>query len=393
MTSKKGPPPAAQTVGERLPYPPGAVVAKLSNKELDPGTTGLTDIEERVLRQAGWKPGDPLPDLTGTTVGKRLTEAFGAVRKNAADLQGMTPVPPGTPPIAPPKMRDITELSPAERAEVIAVLQQARQTDEFLRQQGVPDAITTIPGMADAYRTATSLPDELVIVDDTDEPKDGFNPCVREEKSVPAETEDPQPDLSQPAKGLPPMTNIAGTADAVMPHVQCPRCSYFVDQPVAQPTDSDKQLFIQCIMGGQRFEKMYSVFNGKIAFVLRTLLPSESELVLMQLDEDCEKHRVVTHAQYMRYLQDYRLAAGLKVIHREGRAPVQLQPVGDIPYDKEQYKTALPQLTKYVQDNLFVTDHLRHIIGLQWAHFQRLVELMEVRAEDPDFWLAIGNVS
>jgi hypothetical protein len=153
------------------------------------------------------------------------------------------------------------------------------------------------------------------------------------------------------------------------------------------------QAFVEAVLGGKRFRKEYSVFGGKIAFRLRTLLPSESEMALAQLDEDCDNRRVITNAQYMRYLQDYRLAMGLEVVHYDGKAPVQLKAVGEIQNDEVKYRTVLPMLVKYIQDNLFVTDHIRNVIGGRWAEFQRLTELMEVRAEDPDFWKAIGSAS
>ena len=167
----KGPPPTGTQTGERLPFSPGAVVAKLSNKEFDPAVTGLTDIEERVLAQAGWKPGDPLPDLTATSVGKRLTEAFSDVGKASENLDGLTPVAPDTPPLQVPKPRDITELSPEERAEVVAALKAAKQLDQRLKSQDVPESIATVPGMAEAYKAAAELPDELTLVDDTDGPR------------------------------------------------------------------------------------------------------------------------------------------------------------------------------------------------------------------------------
>ena len=382
----QGLPPTGQQTDERLPFTPGVVVAKISNKEFDPASTGLTDIEERVLKQAGWRPGDPLPDLTNTMIGQRLTDAFTKVGEEARQLDGLTPVPPDTPPLQIPKARDISELSPAEKAEVVNALKAAKQIEENLRQQDVPDSIAAIPGMAEAYKTASQLPDTLTIVDDTTKAaaETNFNPTVAEE---------PVPLVPDPPNVEPPSEAAAGSELDAIPHVQCPRCGHFVDTDVINPSDDDKRAFVQAILGGQRFRKNYTVFGGKIAFTLRTLLPSESAMALFQLDSDCDTRRVLTQAQYIRYLQDYRLAMGLEMLHRDGKAPVQLQAVKEIQFDNNQYSTVLPQLTEYIQDQLFANDHVRHVIGMHWAEFQRLTELMEVRAEDSDFWTAIEDAS
>jgi hypothetical protein len=355
-------------------------VAKLSNKEFDPAVTALTDIEERVLKQGGWKPGDPLPDLTSTAIGKRLTEAFSNVGKAAENMEGLTPVAPDTPPLQVPKPRDIGDLTPEERAEVVAALKAAKQLDTDLQQQPeVPTSIASVPGMAEAYKTAAELPDELTIVDDTQEAE--FDPTVTE----------PEPPVEQPQTETP-APDAAGTAN-VIPHVQCPRCSHFIDQDVVEPTDADKQAFVESVLAGLRFYKTYTAFGGKIAFTLRSLLPSESELALFQLDQDCETRRVLTQAQYIRYLQDYRLSMGLEMVHKEGKAKVTLSPIDLVRFDETKHKTALPQTVAYIYDRLFVNDHLRHVIGVQWAEFQRLTETMEVRAESPDFWSGIESAS
>jgi len=381
--------------GSKLPFTPGAVIGKVPKASVNPDAPELTEMEQSILSQVNWQPGDPIPDLADTGVGRRLNEAFTKVRTDANDLEGMTPLPPGTPPIKPPTMRDITELSATEKAEVVAALAQAKVQEKLARSVDESAQLAGVPGLQEAYRTATA-DTGIELVDDTllpptpssrlpAEPTD-FNPTAAPPPPPPA----PEPVVEAPPEPAAEAELDAGTE--IQPDPLCQRCGHMLTQDVVIPADADKQGFLQTVLGGQRFRKTYKVFGGNMGFTLRTLLPGESELALSQLDHDVKAEKVLSHAQYMRQLADFRLAMSLEEFQRADGAPVKLRPIGDMEYDTGEF-SALPQLLDYVQNTLFVTDSVRRTIGMEWQRFQRLVELMEARADAADFWPAIEQVA
>ena len=44
------------------------------------------------------------------------------------------------------------------------------------------------------------------------------------------------------------------------------------------------------------------------------------------------------------------------------------------------------QMKEYLDNGVFTTDSLRRTVGNQWVKFNRLLQFMEAKAEDPDFF-------
>jgi len=235
-------PPAATAGSRQYPANPGTIMGKVPRSAAN--GTRLTPMEKQVLDAGGWKEGDPIPDLTDTVLAKRLTAEAAAIGKAAANTEGLTPVPPNTPPIVPPEIRDISELAPAERAQYYQTMAELAEVEAKIAnaKNGTVSAQSaidmTIPGMQQAVATVSQA-----------------------ENAAP-----------EPAPTASPETPAPVTI--------CPRCGADVTAAVQLPTRIDIQNYVQAVLGGQRFYKAYQLFGGKLDIVFRSLLPAEEDAML-----------------------------------------------------------------------------------------------------------------
>jgi len=376
------PTPPAGRRSTQLPFRPG-VISKVPRDQIDPEAAGLTDLERKVLSQAGWKPGDPIPNLAGTQLSKRLLSELEKTQTAATDLQNATPVPPDTPPLQVPKPRELSDLSPEELKEVQAALAQAKAAN-------IDKPTFVGSGVSQAYATAADEGLELVDDISTPQPTEDttFDPTPKQKPSEqtfnPVQEEPVEPPSQQADESLAaaPQANVDNS---------CPRCGYVFGTELAEATDEDKRQFLQAVLGGKRFTKEVYLFGGRIRVVFRSMTPSEREMAYRQVDAETAAKDIVAPGQYVRHFVDYALVISLAEFQRLGQAEVKLAPVNEMSYNEELYKTPLPQLLQYVHDKLFVVESIRRAVGLEFTKFQRLQELLEVKADDPDFWVAIEN--
>jgi hypothetical protein len=63
----------------------------------------------------------------------------------------------------------------------------------------------------------------------------------------------------------------------------------------------------------------------------------------------------------------------------------------DAPGLEDPAQTALPVLENWLHDNALVSESMRRVVGLEHQRFQRLVEMLEARVDDSDFWKGIAQ--
>ena len=194
--------------------------------------------------------------------------------------------------------------------------------------------------------------------------------------------EEPLTDFSEEAA---PTSRVTGKKEDVEVTAQCPKCKHTLDQPVVSASSADKYAFIAATLGGQRFFKEYRVFNGNILAVFRELTPNESDLALKQLDYEVKSKEIVGRYDYLRRLTDYRLAMSLERFQLKDKEAVKVEEVENMENNSDD-PTVLPSLLRWLNGSVFVTDHVRRVVGLKFMDFQRIMELMEARAEDDDFF-------
>jgi hypothetical protein len=363
-------PPPAPAGSQRLPARPGTILGRVPKSAVKGAT--ITPLEQKVLDMAGWQQGEPIPDLSDTALGKQLTAEARQIGAAAANLEGLTPVPPDTPPIQPPQTTDISEMSPAEQAkfyktlaelhEVQTRLQAAKAAQAPAQSTAIPSGINmAIPGMAQAVMTvaqataqANALP-PVPVVDDIDE-KAAARPKTVEQA----------------------------------PSAICPRCGLDMDEPATVPSQEDVLAYVQAILGGQRFIKQYQLFGGRITVVFRSLLPCEEDVIKQQLTYDVQNKRLLSQHEARIRQAEYRMAFGIASFTRQGQAPRHLPEPVEYVWDAKACETAAAAMYADISDNIFVSDTMRRAIALCWSQFWDIMKYLEAKATSPDFYNGIA---
>jgi hypothetical protein len=373
-----------------MPMKPGTVIGKVPKAAVpDMNAPEPTPMERKVLEAAGWEPGQPLPDLTKTRVGQRLSQHVANIKQGAANVQGQTPVPPNTPPIEIPAMKDISTLPPAKQAEVYQTIEEMAELQQTLQSQqaqqvaaqagAMPQEIAGVPGMAQAWQTAGAggFPGGVAIVNDMDTPEGVTAPGI-----PPQPQPQPQP---QPA-----MAEAAVEAPAPQPQpegpVVCPRCGHDLNGELYVPDPGDKELYVQAVLGGQRIRKMHQLFGGRLTVVFHGLNPIETELAMAMVEEDVANQDLTSAMQYSTRFLDYRMTLAVSQIIRHGHDPIQLAPISDVVDDPAKLSESCRARRAWLHKNVYITDVIHRAVARAFDTFSAFQNYFEAKVEDDDFF-------
>jgi len=368
------PPPAAPPGSRgRLPANAGTVLGRVPTHAAS--SKDLTPLERQVLEAGGWKDGDPIPDLTDTAMGKRVTAEAQQIGLAAANTEGLTPVPPNTPPIEVPPIRDISELSPGERQEVYKSMAELAEVKAKLAaasapppQATVPEDINMgIPGMAQAATTAAQA------VAGAPPPVPIFNDLA-ERKAAAAARQPATETVSEETDG----------------EVICPRCGLDLNNPTPKPAHQDVLVYVQTVLGGHRFVKQLSLFGGRAVVVFRGLTIREEDAIKAQLADDVERKLLPTAAAVRLRRMEYRMALSIARFTRQGQQPIDIPEATSYAWEASAtYHSVVDAMRQDINDKIFVTDTVRQAVAHCWSQFWHILKHLEVKANDPDFYKAI----
>jgi hypothetical protein len=333
---------AAAVPVNQLPFPPGKKM-KLMPEEIE------------FLKSAGWKEGDPVPDL------KAFMAAVAEEQAQAvSDLEtsGATPTAPET--------VNFDDLPPEKQEELTQAFEELREAQAAQPVQPVTPEMVA-PGVAEAIEVA-SQEGGLDVVDD---------PSQAIEAS-PVDADDDPIGIKQKPSNL------------------CSHCGWDTNiKETPDVTNRDKQDFLMSILGGTRFYKDVHLFGDRVTVQYRTLLTEEADIALQQTAYDFRDGKVPDQGEFYRVFTNYRLAMSIEKISTP--SAMNLVPViADIEWDApaigEDAQTALPVLETWLHDNVLSSESMRRVVGMEHQRFQRLVEKLEARVDDSDFWKGIESV-
>ena len=334
--ARKAAPAAQEVVQEsapvqRLPLPPGEKII-------------LTDAEREFMEKAGWQEGDPIPDLSVFLTAVRSEQEAATAKLAASGTQPPTQT-----------VVDFDGLSEEKQKEIMEAFNQAKTAQE--EEPVVPAGAA--PGVAEAIHAAHSINEGIEVVDDPSQNIDEDEDEDEDEESVTGV------DISEPRT--------------------CPHCGW----DYAEPGDNDKRLFLASVIGGTRFHKDVELFGGAVSVRYRTLTTEESDLALRQTSFDFRDGKVPDQGEVYRVYTNYRMAMAITSITTPSVVH-DLPELADIEWDKppegEDEQTALPILEARLNDTVLSSESMRRVVGLEHQRFQRLVERLEARVDDPDFW-------
>lgn len=344
---KKAAPSAQEVAAEplnQLPFPSGEKMQ-------------LMPEEIEFLKSAGWKDGDPVPDLKVFMASVAADQA-----KAANDLaeSGAAPIKPN--------MLNFADLPPEKQEELTNAFEELRTSQAAQPVQPMAPEMAG-PGVAEAIEVA-SQPGSIDVVDDPAQaPVDAWS----EEDTTPAESD--SFGITQPINKI------------------CDHCGWDLNNKYPpEPTKKDKRDFLMSILGGQRFYKDVQLFGESVTVRYRTLRTEEADMALQQTSFDFRDGKVPDQGEFYRIFTNYRLAMSIEQISTPSMVHV-IPALDDVAWDEpaegELVQTALPALEDWLHDNALASESMRRVVGLEHQRFQRLVEMLEARVDDSDFWKGI----
>ena len=175
----------------------------------------------------------------------------------------------------------------------------------------------------------------------------------------------------------------------------CPHCGWDTTKADLVEIDADDKLdFVQSILGGIRYKKVYEIFGGRLKVTFRTLTTAESDMAYKQLvvdaQNDVQSKIVGDTSFYWRTLMAYRVAMAVERLESDVNI-VEIPPILEIEVDDEKYQrpnTKLFALFDDLVEQIIPTELMRNTISHLYTEFQSLCEKLQAMAEQKDFWKA-----
>ena len=186
----------------------------------------------------------------------------------------------------------------------------------------------------------------------------------------------------------------------------CPYCGWDQELPVlVEPTNMDKQSFLQSILGQKVYNKVYSVLGNNLNIGLRGLTLGEIDACYQAASQALKKEVFSTQTDYYEYANRLRMSLQLiSLISADNQLYVtlpdgltkELNPTAKIYWNDfltaENRLTDEPiieQVQKYVSDAVLTTEHLQRIVTTKCTDFNRLISRLEISVNDENFWKEI----
>lgn len=229
--------------------------------------------------------------------------------------------------------------------------------------------------------------DKLMFINDIDTPS---------KESVKPKEEQPREQYQQ-SQGYEPMPNPE-PSQTISLLSNCQHCGWDLKKnDLTEPSDDDKYDFVQSILGNIRFKKSYDMFNGKYKVVFRALTSKESDMAFRQIvldgQKDFQDKAIAGTDFYWRNLQAYRMVMSLESITSSEYGTLDVPTITDAQLEGvsgRDLQSKLIPFLNYVLDTFLPLESTRSVIGHAYFEFQALCDKLQVMAESPNFWQAIG---
>lgn len=324
---------------ETFPNNPAQAVVGMPLKT---GEIYVSDASRKILEPLGWQDQDPIPPQFGDKL-KEIQERI----RNAKIT-----IPEGVDPnqqLAPPSPVDISSLPESDKAELMAVLAQAKN-----QPQGV---------ITSAVDTAESLATNL---------QAHWDKHAAEAKAVAARPADAATET--PAA----VSTAADTAAAL--YTTCPQCSWHMaDKFETEVSDDEKHRFMESFLGNRPFCWETSLFGNKIVLTFRDISPEEEHKIQQHLIGDTRSGAILYGAEWLTNAQNYRRAYSLISVQGSMQAEWRQLSAAELSGKSvaEVFEAHLRSISSAA---------LMHTVNKKFKEFQRKIELLEANVGDASFW-------
>jgi len=177
--------------------------------------------------------------------------------------------------------------------------------------------------------------------------------------------------------------------------VFCPCCSWDVAKPFdVDITTRDKEAFVVSLLGSQRFERAFPIFNSKASIVFRTINADEIQMLREELMYRASTSAIVSDAAYVAAWLEGRLVMSVKEITINGTPQMVLQDITTWAKANPQSSTAVQEVTPITRYTAYffskvTQEPLRNLLAAKHKLFDRIVETMLLKVDDPNFYSGI----
>ena len=404
-----------------MPMKPGHVV--LGNADSPP----LTPAERKALHEAGWQPGQKIPE--------NVADLVTAVQQKMADDElagGLEMEKSGRKLVV--DTAQIEQLDPSQAAEV---RQKMEETANVHRQNAPqpPQPPVTGPDLSEVLSKPAAAQRRSQPVEPVDihsqavpgfQPHPEYQPQIPNPKAYPTAAGQPaapgptssgstsegegqvaidvppkqesarpmaQPQKKEETPEEPDADTFAGPTQTTCPHCEMP-----LDLPtLAEPDASEKRAFIQSVLGQKPFEKQYDLLGGAVTIRFRTLTTKEVDTIYKQVYQDQTAGKFLTTIDRNEFVNRYRLY--LQLTRLEGQGGL----LHDLPDGLNEEtnpnassywrmeglalnQTALPGIEEYINSHVLVTENLTRMVTNCCEQFNKLVAKLESVIGNSDFW-------
>lgn len=341
---------------------------------LPPGTV-LTDFEKEGLRKLNVDTSKPIP--TG------IADQLAAHMQSMAGPVSLHPDVDPNHVLKVPKPVDLAQAPPEK-------LKQFGEALDALAAMRAEQAADPSPRAAPASVPTSHHPKGGVeFVDDISPGRSAASPQPPARPATPSPTATGPP---VPPTNAPPPEGAGG----LLHPAECPHCGFDLKKADDTPiTNEDKINFVQAILGGQRFKQERLLFGGRLKLTFRSLTSRETDMAFRQIVVDAQgdlKNRLVNDTPfYWRNLMTYRMLMSIEKVESDVSGVLEVPPIEEIETDPVEFpNTRISYAFDGLVEQICPTEQLRGVIGHAYNEFQAVCDKLQVMAEQPDFWKAIG---
>jgi len=343
------------------------------------GEVVLTPDEANRLRAMGWQPGDPIPGDLPEHIKAQMNVEKKLIN---SEIRNTMAVPPDTPRTKIAEPIDINDLDATKRAEIEGYLAEfkkvAPQIENAIKAREKMSKAT--PSVQKAIVAAEREGIELV---DSRKEKEAVGKSLYGEDFVTVEDIQRKIDIVEgrvPNDGIKDIDELDDEEELVATPDQG-KDAIVIDY-------TDKVNYVVAIMSGKPFRKLYNLLGGRLQITFKQPSTMQSEMVMTQIVQS-SRSGLTDQAENLRAGYSYRTLLSLDSISLDGSIWEFSDYVNDY-IDENIDKilpTPLPQLVKNMCNIApFTSETVWHLCHEYSRKFAELIDKLESKADDPNFW-------
>jgi hypothetical protein len=352
---------------------------------LQPGEIILSEYEKKKLAKFGWKEGDPLPGNIADLMVKAKQEV-------ADDIRTAQPFK-NRPIFKAPEPIDINDLTDDKRAELQAHLAKfkelAPKIEAAARSQEHMAALP--PEIQKAIRDAGGVEVVDSRGEQSDDPVKAMQRKIDEAEGrvEPGDSGTGLEDEDEQSK-----EKVESQTGLTSEHISCPRCNWTLAAKPNEPSQADKLNYVAGLLGDKLFEKGYSLYGGKLQINFRQLTTERSDMIFYQVAHEI-RAGILGEDTYRKVML-YRMVLSIDTLALGDKEPIAIGNAVDVFMEEDNSEIKPYDMLPLVLNRLQKTEPLKNesvwrACRESFERFNTLLDDLDARADNPDFWNAIES--